>query len=45
MIAQRFHFHKCDQLEGGSIADYDARLRKLATHCNFADHLEEALRD
>ena len=31
--------------EGESIADYDARLRKLVTHRNFANHLEEALRD
>lgn len=30
MIAQRFYSHKCDQLEGESIADYDATLRKLA---------------
>ena len=32
IIAQRFHFHKRDQLEGESISDYDAKLRKLATH-------------
>ena len=45
IIAQRFHFHKCDLLEGESMADYDAKLRKLATHCDFGNHLEEALRD
>lgn len=45
VIAQRFHFHKCDQLEGESIANYDARLKKLASHCNFGNHLEEALCD
>ena len=27
VIAQQFHFYKCDHLEGESIADYDARLR------------------
>ena len=27
------------------MAEYVAELRKLATHCCFGDHLEEALRD
>ena len=45
IIVERYHFHKRDQLEGETIAEYDAALRKLATHCQFADYLEEALRD
>lgn len=39
VIAQHFYFHKCDQSEGESIADYDAKLRNLASHCNFGDYL------
>ena len=45
VIAERFHFHKRDQAMGESIADYDAALRKLATHCKFEGYLEDALRD
>ena len=44
-IAERFHFHKRDQAAGESVADFDAALRKLAIHCNFADALEDTLRD
>ncbi len=44
-IVERYHFHKRDQLEGETATQYDAALRKLATHCQFADYLEEALRD
>ncbi len=28
-----------------SVSDYVAELRRLATHCEFGEHLEEALRD
>ena len=45
VIVQRFHFHKRDQAAGKSIANYDANLRKLASQCNFGDHLEETLHD
>ena len=45
IIAERFHFHKRDQVAGETIADFDAALRKLAVHCNFGESLEEALRD
>ena len=45
VIAERFHFHKRDQATGESVADFDAALRKLAIHCNFADTLEDTLRD
>ncbi len=42
---ERYHFHKRDQLEGETATQYDAALRKLATHCQFTNYLEEALRD
>ena len=45
MIAERFHFHKRNQALGESIADYDAALRRFATHCKFDNYLEDALRD
>lgn len=45
IIAERFHFHKRDQAEGESVANFDAALRKLATHCQFAANLEDSLRD
>ena len=45
VIAERFHFHKREQSAGESVAEYNAALRKLATHCKFGNHLEEALCD
>lgn len=45
IIAERFHFHKRQQAPAESITEYDAALRKLATHCNFGAYLEDALRD
>ena len=39
VIAERFHFHKREQ---GSIAEYEAGLRKL---CKFGQYLDDALRD
>ena len=45
VIAERFYFYHRNQLSTGSIAEYMAELRKLATHCNFHDYLNEALRD
>ena len=44
-IVERYQFHKWDQVSGETITEYDAAFRKLATHCVFADYLEEALRD
>ena len=44
IIAERFHFHKKEQAAGETIAEFDASLRKLATHCQFGATLEEALR-
>ena len=45
IIVERFHFHKHDQTAGETIAEFDATLRKLATHCQFRGTLEDTLRD
>ena len=45
IIAQRFHFHRRDQAQGESVAEYLAELRRLASKCNFGSYLDEALRD
>ena len=43
VIAERFHFHRRNQWEGESIAEYMAELRRLSTHCDFKSYLNEAL--
>ena len=45
VIAECFKFHKRDQLPGESLADYIAELRRLATHCEFGEYLNDALWD
>ena len=45
VIAERFHFYKWHQAAGESKVDYVAKLRKLATHCDFKDNLDDALRN
>ena len=45
VIAERFHFHRRNQASGESISEYVAELRRLATHCEFGDYLQQALRD
>ena len=45
IIAERFHFHRRNQVAGEAVAEYLAELRHLATHCEFKDYLSEALRD
>ena len=44
-ISERFCFYKRNQQEIESILSNVAKLRKLATHCNFGRNLDEALRD
>ena len=44
-IAQRYAFYKRDRLAGETIKYYVAELRKLSEHCNFAERLEESIRD
>ena len=34
-IAEGFHFHKQDQLEGESVADYSAAIKKYWKRCQF----------
>ena len=45
VITERFHFHRRNQRQGESIAEYVDELRRLATHCEFKTYLNEALRD
>ena len=45
IIAERFHFYRRTQQVEESTAEFEATLRKLALHCEFGTHLEEALRD
>ena len=44
-IAERFAFHKREQLPEEKINDFVIELRKLAQSCDFGDFLEQALRD
>ena len=45
IIAERYRFHKRDQRSRETIAQYIADLRRLARHCEYGNHLEDALRD
>ena len=45
VIAQRFHFHRRNQLPTENIVQYMAELRRLSTHSSFGPYLNEALRD
>lgn len=45
VIGERFRFHKRDQEDGETVAQYVAVLKKLAEHCEFGDYLDEAMRD
>ena len=45
VIAERFHFHRGNQAIDETISTYLAELRRLSTHCAFADYLEQGLRD
>ena len=45
VIAERFTFHRRNQRPEESIMQFLAELRRLATHCDFNNYLEEALRD
>ena len=45
IIAEQFKFHRRNQREGESIAQYIAKLRKLSEHCNFREFLDQALHD
>ncbi|KAL2089316.1 hypothetical protein ACEWY4_014004 [Coilia grayii] len=45
VIAERFRFHRRNQGEGETVAQYVAVLKRLSEHCEFGDYLEDALRD
>ena len=45
IIAERFQFHQRNQAVGETVAEYEAELCRLATHCAFGDYLSEAIRD
>lgn len=44
-IAEIYKFHHRVQMEGESIRDYIAALRKMAVNCNFGEYLKSALRN
>ena len=45
IIAERFEFHKRNQLTTENVAAYLAELRRLAARCEFGASLDEVLRD
>ena len=45
MIAERFKFHRRNQLESEWVALLVVELKRLALKCEFGVFLEEALRD
>ena len=45
VIFERFKFHQCKQENGENIAEFMARLRRLARSCDFDAFLDQALRD
>lgn len=45
VIAERFRFHRRNQLEGETVTVFVAVLKKLAEHCEFGDVLNDTLRD
>ncbi|KAL0193255.1 hypothetical protein M9458_011551 [Cirrhinus mrigala] len=45
VIAERFRFHRRNQLEGETVTMFVAVLKKLAEHCEFGDALNDTLRD
>ena len=45
IIAERFAFHKRDQLPEEKVNDFLTELRKLPQSCDFGDFLEQALRE
>ena len=45
LIAERFRFHKRNQLEGETVSTNIAELKKLTLYCEFGASLNDALRD
>ena len=45
VIVRRYNFNTGMKQPGESVADYTAKLRKIAEHCSFGNTLEDMLRD
>lgn len=45
VIAERFRFQRRSQQEGESVTSFIVALKQLSIHCDYAGHLDEALRD
>ncbi|GBM70961.1 hypothetical protein AVEN_112011-1 [Araneus ventricosus] len=45
VISERFRFHKLNQTEGESVAEFCIQLKKLSTNCEFGHLLNDSLRD
>jgi len=45
VIVECFKFHRRNQCDGKSVAQYIAELRKLSEHCEFRHYLDQALHD
>lgn len=45
IISERFKFYNITQSSSESINNYVVRLKEAATHCNFDNFIQEALRD
>ena len=45
LIAERFLFYRGDRTTEESVFEFLAELRRLASHCEFGQFLDEALRD
>jgi len=44
-IAETYRFHQCRQQAEENVSTYSARLRHMASTCNFGENLNRALRD
>ena len=44
-VAESYRFHRCFQEESKTVSVYSARLRHLASTCNFGEFLNCSLRD
>ena len=44
-IAERFRFHKRNQLEGETVSSYIVELKKLTLYCEFGASLNDAVTD
>jgi transposase InsO family protein len=44
-VAETFRFHRCIQGDREKVSEFVARLRRMASTCNFGAHLDRAMRD